>query len=114
MTMGPYWVMYDNECSFCSRIMRTITRIDIFEKIQWIDKNWDGDFPEEGRLKISHTIVVFNPTDQKLFYKTDGIFRIVMCIPFGFSIAWILKVPILSIFFDYIYDWVSRTRKCVA
>ena len=112
LTMGPYWVMYDNECSFCCQIMRAISRIDIFNKVQWIDKNWEGDFPKEGRLKITHTIVVFNPEVQKLYYKTDGVFRILMCIPFGFFLAWILKIPLLSVFFDYMYDWISRTRKC--
>ena len=112
LTMGPFWVMYDNECSFCCQIMRAISRMDTFNKVQWIDKNWEGDFPKEGRLKISHTIVVFNPEVQKLYYKTDGVFRILMCLPFGFFLAWILKVPLLSVFFDYMYDWISRTRKC--
>ena len=104
--------MYDNDCLFCCRIMKIISALDIFDKVQWVDKNWDGDFPEKGRLQIAHTIVVYNPKGQKLYYKTDGVFRILMCIPFGFILAWILKIPILSIFFDYIYDWVARTRSC--
>ena len=111
-TWGPFWVMYDNDCLFCCRIMKTISGLDIFDKVQWVDKNWDGDFHEQGRLQIAHTIVVYNPKGQKLYYKTDGVFRILMCIPFGFILAWILKIPILSIFFDYIYDWVARTRSC--
>ena len=111
-TIGPFWVMYDNECSFCCRIMRVVSFLDVFDKVQWIDKNWDGDFPEEGRLRIAHTIVVFSPKGQKLHYKTDGVFRIIMCIPLGFLVAWILKIPILSLLFDYIYDWISRNRKC--
>lgn len=104
--------MYDNDCLFCCRIMKTISALDVFDKVQWVDKNWDGDFPEQGRLQITHTIVVYSPKGQKLYYKTDGVFRILMCIPFGFILAWILKIPILSIFFDYIYDWIARTRSC--
>ena len=111
-TLGPYWVMYDNECSFCCRIMKVINHLDAFEKIQWIDKNWDGDFPDEGRVKIAQTIVVFNPVTNRLYYKTDGVFRILMCVPFGFIFAWILKIPILSFCFDYLYDRVADRRKC--
>ena len=111
-TKGPYWVMYDNECSFCCKIMRSIHCLDLFSKIQWVDKDWGGDFPARGHLKISDTIVVFNPKGEKLYYKIDGVFRVLMCIPFGFCVAWILKIPILSIFFDYGYDWISRSRNC--
>ena len=92
--------------------MRVIRCVDLFSKIQWVNKNWDGDFPAKGRLKISNTIVVFNPKGGKLYYRIEGVFKILMCIPFGFCVAWILKVPILSIFFDYGYDWISRRRKC--
>ena len=111
-TLGPYWVMYDNECSFCCQIMRVINYCDAFDKIQWIDKNWDGDFPNEGRIKIEQTIVVFNPVTNRLYYKTDGVFRILMCVPFGFLIAWIFKIPGLSSFFDYLYTRVANKRKC--
>ena len=86
--------------------------MDLFDKIQWIDKNWDGEFPDEGRIRISHTIVVFDPISNRLHYKTDGVFRILMCIPFGFLVAWILKIPILSLFFDYLYGKVSDNRQC--
>jgi len=112
ITQGPYWVMYDNECQFCCRIMRVIHRLDTFNKIQWIDKNWDGRFPDEGRKNIAHTIVVFNPIDNKLYYKTSALFKILMCIPFGFLISWILKIPLLSNLFDYLYDKVASNRKC--
>ncbi len=104
--------MYDNDCLFCCRIMKIISTLDMFDKVQWVDKNWEGDFPKEGRLQITHTIVIYDPKGQKLYYKTDGVFRILMCIPFGFILAWILKIPILSIFFDYVYDWVARSRSC--
>ena len=42
--------MYDNDCLFCCIIMKTISVLDIFDKVQWVDKNWDGDFPEHGKV----------------------------------------------------------------
>jgi len=109
---GPYQVMYDNECVFCCQIMRLISRVDVFSRICWVDKSWDGDFPKEGRLKIEETIAVFSQDKNKLYFKTDGAFRILMSLPFGCLVAWILKIPLLSIFFDYLYDRVASNRKC--
>ena len=51
-TWGPFWVMYDNDCLFCCRIMKIISALDIFDKVQWVDKNWDGDFPEEEGCRL--------------------------------------------------------------
>ena len=110
---GPYQVMYDNECVFCCQVMSLINRLDVFNRVCWVDKDWDGEFPKEGRLKIEETIVVFSQDKNKIYFKTDGVFRILMCIPFGFIFAWILKIPLLSTFFDYLYDKVASNRKCI-
>ena len=109
-TCGPYWVMYDNECSLCYRITRFFKFFDIFDKIQWINKDWEGDFPEEGRSRISKTIVLYNPIDKRLYFKSEAISKIMLCVPFGFLFSWILRVPGLSIFFDWVYDKVSENR----
>ena len=109
-TWGPYWVMYDNECGFCYRITKRFKWFDIFDKIQWIDKNWGGDFPEEGRSRIEETIVVYNPSDNQLYFKSEAISKIMLCVPLGFLFSWVLRVPGLSIFFDWLYDKVSKNR----
>jgi predicted DCC family thiol-disulfide oxidoreductase YuxK len=103
--------MYDNECSFCYRITRFFKTFDMFDKIQWVDKDWEGFFPDEGRAKIQDTVVVFNPSNNKLYYKSVAVSKIISCIPFGVLFFWILRLPVLSIFFDMIYDWFSRNRK---
>tara|TARA_Y100000996_G_C21998212_1_gene427494 strand:+ start:167 stop:439 length:273 start_codon:yes stop_codon:yes gene_type:complete len=82
----------------------------MFDKIQWIDKDWKGSFPDEGRAKIKDTVVVFNPSNNKLYYKSKAVSKIISCVPFGFLVFWIFQIPVLSIFFDWIYDWVSRNR----
>jgi len=109
-TWGPYWVMYDNECSFCYLITRRFKRFDKFDKIQWIDKGWSGDFPSEGRQRIADTVVVYNPIDGNLYYKSEAISKIILCIPFGVLFAWVLRIPGLVYFFDWLYDRVSKNR----
>lgn len=109
-TSGPFWVMYDNKCSFCYRITFLFKKFDYFDKIQWIDKSWSGEFPEEGRSMIKDTVVVYDPSNEKLYYKSKAVAKIIRCIPFGFTYAWILMLPGLSIFFDRIYDLISKNR----
>ena len=109
-TRGPYWVMYDSQCGFCYRITKFFKRFDRFDKIQWIDKNWEGDFPLEGRNRISETVVVYNPSNKQLYFKSKAVSNIISCIPLGFLFSWFLRVPGLSIFFDWLYDRVSKNR----
>ena len=82
----------------------------MFDKIQWVDKDWEGYFPDEGRSMIEKTVVVFNPANDRLYYKSNAVSRIILCIPFGFLFFWILLIPGLSIFFDWIYDRISENR----
>ena len=111
-TSGPYWVMYDDKCSFCCVIMRFFKRLDMFNKIQWISKDWDGDFPEKYKKKIAQTIVVYDPSSHRAYYKSEAVYKIIMCIPFGFVFAWGLRIPFLLGLYDRIYDKVSKNRAC--
>ena len=109
-TCGPYWVMYDSECGLCYRVTRFFKRFDIFNKIQWIDKDFKGDFPDQGKDRINETVVVYNPADNKLYFKSHAVSKIISCIPFGFLFSWILRVPGLSVFFNWVYDRISINR----
>ena len=112
-TYGPYWVMYDNKCSFCHLIMRFFKRFDLFSKIQWVSKDWNGDFPDEYRDQISKTIVVYDPSSNKAYYRSEAVYRIIICMPFGIIFAWILRTPFLLGFYDRVYDKISDNRNRV-
>ena len=76
-TSGPYWVMYDSKCGFCYRITRFFKFFDIFDKIQWVDKDWTGYFPDEGRARIEETVVVFYPSNNQVYYKSKAVSKII-------------------------------------
>ena len=109
-TSGPYWVMYDNECGLCYRITAFFKFFDVFNKIQWVDKKWDGDFPIEGKNEIHKTVVVYNPSINKLYFRSQAVSKIIGCIPLGFLFSWVFRIPGLSVLFDKIYDKVSENR----
>ena len=109
-TFGPYWVMYDNECGFCYSIVRFFRRLDSFDKVQWVSKDWDGDFPDQYKAPINQTIVVYDPLLNKAYYRSEAICKILTCIPFGCIFSWVLKVPFLIDFYDRVYDKISNNR----
>ena len=111
-TSGPYWVMYDDKCTFCCLIMRFFKRLDIFNKVQWVPDDWDGDFPEEYKDKITQTVVVYDPSSNMAYYKSEAVYRIITCVPFGFIFAWTLRIPFFLRFYDRLYDKISRNRTC--
>ena len=82
------------------KLIKQNTKSDILDKV------------EEGIITQAEILEDFDPISNRLHYKTDGVFRILMCVPFGFLVAWILKIPILSLFFDYLYGKVSDNRQC--
>ena len=109
-TCGPYWVMYDSECGFCYRVTRFFKFFDTFNYIQWISKDWKGDFPIEGKNRVGESVVVYDPLEKKLYFKSHAVSKIIRCIPFGFLISWILVLPGLSVFFDRFYDIIAKNR----
>ena len=109
-TSGPYWAMYDNKCNFCCLIMRFIKRLDAFNKIQWVSEDWDGNFPDQYRRHIDKTIVVYDPSSDLAYYRSEAVYKIIKCIPFGILFAWILRIPFLIRFYDRLYDKISNNR----
>ena len=109
-TSGPYWVMYDNECGFCYSIVRFFRRLNWFNKIQWVSKDWDGNFPDQYKAHIDKTIVVYDPSSNKAYYRSEAIYKILTCIPLGFIFAWILRIPFLLSTYDRFYDKISDNR----
>ena len=102
--------MYDNECGLCYRITRFFKLFDFFDKIQWVSKDWKGDFPLEGREKVSKSVVVYNPSTKNIYIKSHAVAKIINCVPFGFLISWILRLPVLSYCFDKLYDIIAKNR----
>ena len=58
----------------------------------------------------SGTFVIYPKSDNKLYFKSHAVSKIMSCIPFGFLFSWILRVPGLSIFFDWVYGRISINR----
>ena len=59
---------------------------------------------------IEESVVVYDPSKKELYYKSKAVAKIIRCVPFGFIFAWILVLPGFSVFFDRIYDLISKNR----
>ena len=109
-TQGPFWVMYDNDCPFCCKMTYFFKKLDYFDKIQWVKKDFEGDFPKEALSKIDSTIVVYDPSKHEVFYHSEAVFKIISCLPLGLFFVGGLKIPGVLKVCDFYYKRISKNR----
>ena len=105
-----YIVFYDRDCGICHFLARLFKRIDIFSRLVWSDRLTKGDRPKNLDTLLETTIVVWNKEDDIVWTRHQAFSKILLAIPFGFLISWILLIPGLEKIFGYIYDFISRNR----
>ena len=109
-TCGPFWVMYDHECPLCCKVVSSFKKFDYFNKVQWLKKNFKGDFPKEAISQIDSTIVLYDPEKSQVFYRSEATFKIISCFPFGVFILWTLKIPGVLRICNFWYKKISNNR----
>ncbi|MAV64493.1 MAG: hypothetical protein CMG00_04800 [Candidatus Marinimicrobia bacterium] len=110
---GPLWAMYDNDCSFCSSVSDKFKKIDVFKKVQWVEKDFKGKFPEGYLNRIKSTIIVYDPLKDKGYYNSVAILKIMSCLPFGRFFLIFLRIPWMLKVFNFLYKIVSRNRNYI-
>ena len=114
LSTGPFTVFYDSDCGFCHQTARIIRRMDLFENITWAGKDWSGDKPD-GLIELSDsTIVVWDQAKNKIYTRNHAFSQIVSSLPFGFLFGWVLRIPLLSNIFGYLYDAISDRRTSIS
>ena len=109
-----YIVFYDRDCGFCHLTARIIKRMDIFNKLTWADRLYDGDKPENLIKKLETSLVVWNKDSNKIYIRHIGFSKIISILPFGFLFSWILTIPLIEKLFGFIYDKVSQNRTSIS
>ena len=109
-----YILFYDSDCGFCHYTVRIIKRLDLYSKITFADANYKGEKPNNFEQLSSQTAILFDEDSNKLWTKHQAFGKTLMLIPFGFLFGWIFFVPVLSLFFEKIYDWIASRRTSVS
>ena len=107
---NKYILFYDSDCGFCHYSVRIIKRLDVFHRIIFADKNYEGEKPLNVKETLNFSALLYNPETEKIWIKHEVFGKVLVLLPFGFLIGWIFFVPVLSLFFQKIYDLVASNR----
>ena len=105
-----YIVFYDRDCGFCHFTARVIKRLDTFNRLTWADSTYSGKTPENFRGILESSIIVFDPIKNHFWTRHIAFSKIILSLPFGFLIAWILRIPGIEKIFGWTYDLFSQNR----
>jgi len=107
---NKYILFYDSDCGFCHYSVRIIKRLDVFHRIIFADKTYEGKKPLRVKETLNFSALLYNPETEKIWIKHKVFGKVLILLPFGFLIGWIFFVPVLSLFFQKIYDTVASNR----
>ena len=107
---NKYILFYDSDCGFCHYSIRVIKRLDVFQRLVFADKTYNGKKPESLDDALSYTALLYNPSNEKIWLRHEVFGKILILLPFGFLLGWIFFIPGLSIIFRKTYDIVALKR----
>jgi predicted DCC family thiol-disulfide oxidoreductase YuxK len=102
-------VFFDSECGICFLSVRVLARIDAFSRLCFISNQQDlpsGITPEIA----DRTVVVVNEGTGRVSTHSAAVAEVFRAVPFGIAIAALMRLPIVRIGLDRIYDAVSNNR----
>jgi len=111
---SKYILFYDSDCGFCHYTARMIRRVDLFEQIKFADKNYEGKFPENYSELSNKTAILVNENNNKQWIKHKAFGKVLMIIPFGFTVSWLFFIPLLSNILSKCYDYISLNRTSIS
>ena len=103
-------VFYDSDCGFCHQTARIIRRLDIFNRITWAGREYQGERPAEVDQLSDETIVVWNKETDEILTHHIAFSVILSSLPMGFIVSWIFRVPGISHVSKWIYNLVANSR----
>ena len=109
-----YVLFYDSDCGFCHLTVRIIKRLDIFHRIVYADKDFQGVKPSNYNDLYKDTAILYDRENQKQWIKTQAFGKIILLLPFGFLFGWIFLIPIVSNFYNFIYDTIANNRSKIS
>jgi predicted DCC family thiol-disulfide oxidoreductase YuxK len=101
-------VVYDENCSFCARILLLVKTCDLIEGLQFVSSS-DPQAPQSHNY--SEAMFVFDH-DGGVFSGYDGFVRLFDFIGLTKPLAWLMAFPPLAIVGRQAYAWVARNRSC--
>ncbi len=102
-------VFFDSDCGICFLSIRVLARIDAFSRLHFVSNQ--QDLPAGITREIAdQTVVVLNEETDRIMTRSAAVADVFRALPFGIAIASVMRLPIIRIGFDRIYDAISNNR----
>jgi predicted DCC family thiol-disulfide oxidoreductase YuxK len=107
-------VYFDAGCGICFQIIRTLARMDVFQRIHWVSSY---DVPEGGdpaQDLLSRTMVVADDRTGRRATRADGFAWILRALPLGIIWSLPLRIPGLRQIANWVYALFAPRRATVS
>lgn len=110
----PRTVFYDGSCGVCFQVARVLLRMDVLERLTFVDNSRTELLPEGITPEIVERTVVVVDDRGRITMKSAAFVAIFRSIPLGTLFAWPLAIPGLRTIADRAYDRFAENRHKVS
>ena len=105
-------VFVDSDCGFCVLCARILSRLDVFERLQFASNTDTEALPSSVSVELADTTVVAVDLDSGHVHTRAAAFNAILhSLPGGFMFAWPLWFPGMRQVANVVYDAVARNRR---
>ena len=110
---GAYTVVYDGNCSACSRFIHALRRWDKRHLIEILPSQADqvaARFPWIPSSAYSESLQLIRLSDGKTWQGAAAIEQLLDLAPKGRLVSWIFSLPFARAVAEKLYRWFARNR----
>jgi len=110
---GAYTVVYDGNCSVCSRLIRALRRWDKRHQIEILPSqatDVGARFPWIPSSAYSESLQLIRLSDGKIWQGAAAIEQLLDLVPKGRLVSWIFSLPLMRPAAEKFYRWFARNR----
>jgi predicted DCC family thiol-disulfide oxidoreductase YuxK len=121
-------VLYDADCGVCLWLARLLKRLDIrghltFQDNASLDELLVGGetgavtraaMPREITPELTQGTMITVDPRGRIATRARGLAEVVGALPLGWTVAWLLKVPVLQQIANALYDQLAKHRRAVS
>ncbi len=108
-------VYFDASCGVCFACTRLLSRLDLLQRLEFVANTDSARLPAGTSAELfDTTIVVVDAETGKLHTKARAFAAILLALPCGFLVAWLLVLPGLRQLADLAYEQVAKNRAAIS
>jgi predicted DCC family thiol-disulfide oxidoreductase YuxK len=108
----PYVVVYDGACRVCNRLVALLDRWDRDRRVEAVpsqNTSVHARFPWIPAEAYRESVQLIGPGGET-WQGAAAIERLLEVLPYGGTLGWVFRVPLVGALLDRFYRWFARHR----